>query len=447
MPGWIIQGVRGEGKSLCAVGKIKEYLEQGRPVATNLDLNLDKLLDASNNTPCYRLPDHPRVQDFQALPPAFDPKYKGEDKNGLLVLDELGTWLNARSWNDKTRLAMLNWLFLSRKDHWDLILLAQDAEMIDSQVRNTLCDYLVVASRMDRQKIPYLAPAIEFLGFSAYLPKIHVYSVFYGFSTQVPPVERWKFTGKDLYDGYDTNQRFRDGAEALNGSIVDMRCVYQYLPPAYLTNQVHIDKHLHAIEHLKRLAIQSEQKNTEDTTMAVRKGTGGAPQIKAYLLIAGAVLFLAWRFMSGGVKLPGAEAQVTNAVNPVQTIIAPVATPVQSVPVPSPLPVNNTPVDVPKTEPNKALETVTFMDVMLASYKPRLASHAYSEETGFLGSIEWYDGTTLVEKLNLADLHAFGVALVKKPYGVELVYGAKRYVITAWPKQAQNQAIQVAKNP
>lgn len=156
MPGWIIQGVRGEGKTLCAVAKIREYMLRGRPVATNLDLYLEKFLPTDNNVISYRLPDHPRLEDFQILPPAYDPKYKGEDMNGLLVLDELGTWLNSRNWNAKNRLEMLNWLFLSRKDHWDLILLAQDYEMIDAQVRTTLCDYLVQASRLDRQKIPYL---------------------------------------------------------------------------------------------------------------------------------------------------------------------------------------------------------------------------------------------------------------------------------------------------
>jgi len=50
MPGWIIQGVRGEGKSLAAVGKIKQYMMRGRPVATNLDLYLEKFLPADNAT-------------------------------------------------------------------------------------------------------------------------------------------------------------------------------------------------------------------------------------------------------------------------------------------------------------------------------------------------------------------------------------------------------------
>lgn len=465
MPGWIIQGVRGEGKSLAAVGKIREYLEQGRPVATNLDLNLEKLLPADNNTACYRLPDHPRIQDLQALPPAYDPKYKGEDRNGLLVLDELGTWLNARSWNDKTRLAILNWLFLSRKEHWDLILLAQDHEMIDAQVRNTLCDYLVQASRLDRQKIPYLAPALEALGINSFMPKIHVYAVYYGLSTQVPPVEKWRFSGKEIYDGYDTNQRFRDGSEALNGSIVDMRAIYQYLPPAYLTNQIHIDKHLLAIEKLKKMASSSEAANDEKNFMAVRKGAGDNPQLKAYLLIAAAGIFLAWRFMSGGFSIPGdkKDAAPVASVSPGQSSTAANTQPIPvtqqqppTPPQPQPQPTQQ-PLPPPTNSPHRAIESNFFIDTMLANYKPRLAAHAYSDETGFLGFLEWYDGATLVEKLNLNDLHAFGVALVKKAYGVELVYGAKRYVVTSWPKQApdhvqnnasnSNHQIQLSKNP
>jgi len=50
--------------------------------------------------------------------------------------------LNARNWNAKDRLKMLNWLFLSRKDHWDVILLAQDFEMIDAQVRTPFATIL-----------------------------------------------------------------------------------------------------------------------------------------------------------------------------------------------------------------------------------------------------------------------------------------------------------------
>jgi hypothetical protein len=183
MAGWLIQGVRGEGKSLCAVGRIRDYLLKGRPVATNLNIFLDKLVPDSNESIVYRLPDKPRIEDFELLPPAYDLDYKDEDKNGLLVLDELGTWLNTRTCRDRDRMAVLNWLFLSRKLHWDIIILAQDADQIDKQARTTLCDYLVQSSRLDRQKIPYLAPILEFLLISSYMPRIHIYDVYYVFST------------------------------------------------------------------------------------------------------------------------------------------------------------------------------------------------------------------------------------------------------------------------
>ncbi len=39
-----LTGKLGSGKTLCVVGKIRDYLKQGRRVATNLDLNLTAML-------------------------------------------------------------------------------------------------------------------------------------------------------------------------------------------------------------------------------------------------------------------------------------------------------------------------------------------------------------------------------------------------------------------
>ena len=41
---YVVTGKLGAGKTLVAVGKIKDKLNQGCKVATNLDLNLDKLI-------------------------------------------------------------------------------------------------------------------------------------------------------------------------------------------------------------------------------------------------------------------------------------------------------------------------------------------------------------------------------------------------------------------
>lgn len=431
MPGWIIQGVRGEGKSLAAVGKIKEYMARGRPVATNLTLFLDAFLPADNAVVAYRLPDHPRLEDLQILPPAYDPKYKGEDMNGLLVLDELGTWLNSRNWNDKKRLELLNWLFLSRKDHWDLILLAQDHEMIDAQVRTTLCDYLVQASRLDRQKIPYLAPILGFLGFNQMMPRIHRYHVFYGLSTAQPPVETWSYTGKDFYDGYDTNQKFLNGQEALNGTLIDMRATYSFIPANYLTRHVFVARLQKQIEHL-----QNPLKPITEPlpTMAKKNLSAETQYLKIGLLAIALLVFLAWRFLSGGFTVPKSSVQAVPAVNPQTSSTGPVsgsaALPVPPAPVSPPVPIQ--PVSTSQPVLYKAPQLSEFVETLLKTYRPRLSTTAYSPETGYVGNIDFYDNFELIESYSIKEMHALGVALLRRPYGVDLIFAGKTFVVTAW---------------
>ncbi len=425
MPGWIIQGVRGEGKSLAAVYKIREYLLQGRPVATNLDLYLDKLLPDDNKSLCYRLPDHPRLEDFQLLPPAFDPKYKGEDHNGLLVLDELGTWLNSRNWTEKSRLKMLNWLFLSRKDHWDIVLLAQDYEMIDNQVRNTLCDYLVQASRLDRQKIPYISGIMKFLGFSGKMFQLHRYHVFYGFNMQNDPDESWSFRGHDIWHGYDTNQRFKDGIEAVGDTLVDMRATYTYLPAAYLSNHVHIEKLQNKIKQLSDYVKDREAKEKKGGEIMAIKGVGSEGNyLKIGLLAFGLVVFLGWRFLSGGFNLPNTSAIIKKPVDVSQS--KPELLPSSIMPEKK-----NDPVQ-PVSYQTKAIETQNFIDYLISNYRPRLSVTAFDPERGFFGNVEFYDNGQMVEQYSISDLHSLGVVLVRKPYGADLIYKGKSYILTNW---------------
>jgi hypothetical protein len=427
MPGWIIQGVRGEGKSLAAVSKIREYMLRGCPVATNLNLFLEKLLPDDNGVLAYRLPDHPRLVDFQMLPPAYDPKYKGDDKNGLLVLDELGTWLNSRNWNDKNRLEMLNWLFLSRKDHWDLILLAQDFEMIDSQVRTTLCDFLVQASRLDRQKIPYLAGAMRFFGLSGFMPRVHRYHVYYGMSLQTVPVDTWSLTGRDFYDGYDTNQKFSNGQEPLCGTLVDMRATYSYLPVKYLTRRVFIDRLQAQIEQLRDLGVNHKQGEGE---VMAKKGAlkKEVEFFKIGLIVLALAVFLGWRYFSTGFSIPSPS-----------TSVAPVALSQPVVP-------DVTPVPIPPesgAETKNATQTVNFIAYLLKNYRPRLSATLYNDVRGFSGLVEFYDHDQLVETFTIDALHALGVSILHREYGADLVYDGKAFIVTSWPtKRGQSAPLQ-----
>jgi hypothetical protein len=442
MPGWIIQGVRGEGKSLAAVAKIREYMLRGRPVATNLNLYLEQFLPADNAARAYRLPDHPRLVDFQMLSPAYDPKYKGEDMNGLLVLDELGTWMNSRNWNDKSRLELLNWLFLSRKDHWDIILLAQDYEMIDNQVRTTLCDYLVQASRLDRQKVPYLAGLLNFLGLNSKLPRIHRYHVYYGMSLQSDPVETWSFTGKEFYSGYDTNQKFLNGMEPLGGTLVDMRASYSYIPACYLTRHIfkeRLQKQIAALDALP--AITTGQ---EVHAVAQKKGVGGKEQnyLKIGLLSAGLVGFLVYRGLSGGFSLPASASA---------SLPAPSAAPVAAPAVTSSggSGVSSSASAVPASSgvavpASGAVEVQSFIDYLISHFRPRLSVSAFSPDFGFFGNVDFYDNGVLVERYPISSLHALGVALVHREYGADLIYKGKAYIVTAWKLPPVSDVVAVA---
>lgn len=205
---YIVTGKLGAGKTLCTVGRIKEYLSQGRPVATNLDINMCGLADKTNSRlTVTRLPDHPNANDLDSL--GSGNQTYDEAKNGLIVLDECGTWLNTREWQDKSRQNLIDWMLHSRKKGWDIILIVQDLALIDKQVRTALCEFVVICRRLDRLSMPLVSPFAKLFGLKVTLPKVHVATVKYGTSLDAPVSERWVYRGNDLYAAYDTKQVFK----------------------------------------------------------------------------------------------------------------------------------------------------------------------------------------------------------------------------------------------
>ncbi|MEB0147540.1 zonular occludens toxin domain-containing protein [Pseudomonas sp. CCC2.2] len=221
---YFVTGKLGSGKSLVSVSKIRDYLSDGRRVATNLDLELDSMFTYSKAS-ATRLPDKPRVEDMRALGDGYesdDPKDNNESRYGLIVLDECGTWLNSREWNDKGRRELINWFLHARKHRWDIIFLIQDIESADSQIVRALCEHLVICRRLDRMRFMRVP-----------LPRVHIANVYYGRNKE-NFVERWMYKGKDLYSAYDTRQVFRDGIEFFDSGAVDMRASYTMLSAWHL---------------------------------------------------------------------------------------------------------------------------------------------------------------------------------------------------------------------
>ncbi|MGI1946822.1 zonular occludens toxin domain-containing protein [Shewanella glacialipiscicola] len=234
---YVVTGKLGSGKSLVAVGKIQEYLNQNRMVATNLDLYLEHLINPfSKSASVFRVPDKPTFSDLDSLPAPYEGEYD-EKKTGLLVLDELGTWFNSRTWSDKGRAAVIDWFLHARKKGWDIIFIIQNVSMMDSQAREGLAELVVNCIRLDRFALPLVGSLLKLYGLDIRPPKFHVGFVRYGASPSAPLIERWGYSGRSLYNAYDTRQVFTDG-----------RCgLYQYLPP----HQIY-GRYTNEREHFKR---------------------------------------------------------------------------------------------------------------------------------------------------------------------------------------------------
>lgn len=218
--GVLIAGKRGSGKTLGALSMMRKYLVAGRTVATNLNIFIEHLVPAYVTTRFYRVADHPTSQDLEMLPLGNPYLYRDETgevlmrdgftekKNGLLVLDELSTFLNSRDWQGTDRHKVLAWLVQSRKFGWDLLLITQHANQIDKQVREALIEVQGTVRRMDRIQVPLLSTLWKyFTNEPLHFPRIHFLALRYGFDANAPIADRWFWRGTDDYKAYDTLQK------------------------------------------------------------------------------------------------------------------------------------------------------------------------------------------------------------------------------------------------
>lgn len=246
---YFVTGKLGSGKTLTAVGKIREAFMRGVPVATNLDINLKEMLGRDKrNTRLYRLPDKPQVEDLMVIGSAnksYDTK-----KDGLIVLDECGTWFNSRTWNDKNRQKLIDHLLHIRKLGWDVIFIVQDISIVDKQARLALAEHTVFCRRLDRLQVPILSTAVSVLTLGQLklkMPKLHVGIVKYGDNANSLTVDKWMLWGTDLYSSYDTKQMFRNNYE--DG-------VYSVLPPYYTHGRYTVPYTLRNIMRITKIYLR-----------------------------------------------------------------------------------------------------------------------------------------------------------------------------------------------
>lgn len=232
---FFITGGLGGGKSLCAMMKIREYLYNGRKIATNMNVNLEHLCHADNRRArVIRVPDAPTIDDLKVIGLGSD--QPGEKNHGLLVLDELGTWFNARDFGDKGRKDVLKYCIHLRKYRWDVLFLVQDFTMVDKQMRGNITTFLVTCQSSHDLWI--------FKPFK----KFHIATV--RLRTRIK-TDSWWYRGTDLHHAYDTEQLYFTVESADSGKSLfvdeeldarqkyyaEQNGLYSYLPPGYLSDQ------------------------------------------------------------------------------------------------------------------------------------------------------------------------------------------------------------------
>lgn len=203
---YCVTGKLGNGKSLVCVGRIRDAFRKGLRVATNLDINLRAMAPKhTRNIDLIRIPDKPKIEDLEAIGKGYEGDYN-ENNFGLLVLDECGTWFNSRNWQDKDRRAVNDWFLHARKLGWHVYIIIQDISILDSQARDAIAELLVTCRRLDKLRVPFVAPIFKAItGINLTFPRIHRAKVTYddGLLSDV-----WTYRGNDLFACYDTRQAF-----------------------------------------------------------------------------------------------------------------------------------------------------------------------------------------------------------------------------------------------
>jgi hypothetical protein len=210
MTDYALTGKKGTGKSKHAVLIIRDrYLKQKRLVATNLDLNLEPMFGPFSRSTYVRIPDKPKSFDLLAAghgnPDSYD-----EDLNGALVLDEMGTWLNTRTFGDKDRAAVLDYFAHARKHGFDTWYIMQNVVQVDKQLRESFIEQTVRHTAFAKVKIPFFGWILGALfgERAAYMPRFHSAVFRIGVNPQDMVTNRAVFTGKDVESCYDTRHVF-----------------------------------------------------------------------------------------------------------------------------------------------------------------------------------------------------------------------------------------------
>lgn len=144
-------GVPGAGKSYDTVKKILDNLRLGRTIYTNVD-GLDDpvcrehiklytgLDDYQLNTQLIFLTPDKIVRFWESEKVNAGTEFESErlicEKGSLIVIDEVHKWFNCRDWQTEKNRKFADWASTHRHSGYDVLLVTQDLEKVDKQIRS-----------------------------------------------------------------------------------------------------------------------------------------------------------------------------------------------------------------------------------------------------------------------------------------------------------------------
>lgn len=206
-----VTGKLGAGKGLCSIGRMMDYIKDGKPVITNMDIFPENFRNKNNKSVrIYRVPDQPTPGDIFMC--GRGNETKDPEENGVAVLDELATWFNSHDWNSKEAKQLNSLLVHLRKLGWDGIFQVQSIESMNSQARRNIITSEARCAHVRKIYIPYLSPILRAVTGKA--PKLPRWLMFHrmhmiNLETDITE-EKLRYTGKQYHSLYDTSQMFSD---------------------------------------------------------------------------------------------------------------------------------------------------------------------------------------------------------------------------------------------